>query len=448
MERRWILSAVAALAVSAPVMADEVAPVAAPEAPVSAVTIAPEPAVAPEASDATPEAPAAQPEVSEGKTEAPVAQPAGAPLLRLAQGAPAAGDKPTTPMGSTEEEPKAPKFTWGGQTDFYFVSNLNNPWNGRNGLRAWDIKDEHGPHLGLIEFWGEYARDPIGARVDLNFGPTARLNGSTEQSDQDWLQYFQQLYVSANLNKSGTTYIDFGKYVTPIGAEVIEPAGNWFYSQGTMFTWPIPFWHFGARVTHKLNDTDYVMFHVNQGWGTVVQPAGAGPNFGLTGSKVLSPKWTATASYLGGDNFAGINEPSWRHLLNSVVAYKPSEDSKLSYLFDLTLGLQNDFALEPGEGKTAIWYGVQAQTKYSFKPDQYTAARFEYLHDGDGALFGNDLDIFTISLNYTKVFNKNFQTRLEYRHDFSGGGEPFAASSRGTFTGDQGTFILGAIVTY
>lgn len=434
MERRWILSAVAALAVSAPVMAEEMAPTAAPEPTAPVASNTPDPA-----------APTEQPTASEAPVL--VAQATPAPGTSPAGGA--AGDKPATPMGSTEEEPKTPKFTFGGQTDFYFISNLNNPWNGRNGLRAWDIKDEHGPHLGLIELWGEYARSPIGGRIDLNFGSTARLNGSTEQSDDKWLQYFQQAYISANLTKKGDTWIDFGKYVTPIGAEVIEPAGNWLYSQGVMFTWPIPFWHFGGRITHKFNDTDWVMVHVNNGWGTVTRPADAGPNFGFTGSKVFSPQWTVTASYLGGDNFAGLNEPSWRHLLNSVVAYKPSENSKFSYLFDLTLGLQNDFRPEPGSGdRTASWYGIQAQSKYAFRPDQYATARFEYLHDGDGALFGDDLDVFTFTVGYTKVFNKYFQTRLEYRHDLSGGGQPFADSRRGTFTSDQGTFIIGAIVTY
>lgn len=434
MERRWILSAVAALAVSAPVMAEELAPTAAPEPTAPVASSMPESA-----------APTEQPTASEAPKETPAEAPV---LVAQATPAPAAGDKPATPNGSTEEEAKTPKFTFGGQTDFYFISNLNNPWNGKNGLRAWDIKDEHGPHLGLIELWGEYARDPIGGRIDLNFGSTARLNGSTEQSDDEWLQYFQQLYVSANLNKKGNTWIDFGKYVTPIGAEVIEPAGNWLYSQGVMFTWPIPFWHFGARVTHKFNDTDYLLFHVNNGWGTVTQPADAGVNFGLTGSKVLSPQWTATASYLGGDNFAGDNSPAWRHLLNSVIAYKPSEASKFSYLFDLTLGLQNDFRLGNSGTGTATWYGIQAQSKYAFKPDQSVTARFEYLHDSDGALFGDDLDVFTFTAGYTKVFNKNFQARAEYRHDIVGGGTPFADNRRGTFTGDQGTFILGAIVTY
>lgn len=438
MERRWILSAVAALAVSAPVLAEETAPAAAPEpvAPVASST--PDPAASAEQPTAS-EAPATPaPVVVAQATPAPGTSPAGG----------AAGDKPATPMGSTEEEPKTPKFTFGGQTDFYFISNLNNPWNGKNGLRAWDIKDEHGPHLGLIELWGEYARDPIGGRIDLNFGSTARLNGSTEQSDDEWLQYFQQAYISANLTKDGKTWIDFGKYVTPIGAEVIEPAGNWLYSQGVMFTWPIPFWHFGGRITHKLNDTDWVMVHVNNGWGTVTRPADAGPNFGITGSKVFSPQWTVTASYLGGENFAGINEPAWRHLLNSVVAYKPSESSKFSYLVDMTLGLQNDFALEPGNTGTATWYGIQAQSKYAFKPNQYATARFEYLHDSDGALFGNDLDVFTFTAGYTRIFNKNFQMRAEYRHDLTGGGKAFADERRGTFTADQGTFILGAIVTY
>src|SRR5689334_10937430 len=104
MERRWILSAVAALAVSAPVMAEEMAPTAAPEPTAPVASNTPDPA-----------APTEQPTASEAPVL--VAQATPAPGTSPAGGA--AGDKPATPMGSTEEEPKTPKFTFGGQTDFY-----------------------------------------------------------------------------------------------------------------------------------------------------------------------------------------------------------------------------------------------------------------------------------------------------------------------------------------
>lgn len=440
MENRWLISAVALLTMAAgPTLADEKA--AEPETP--PVVEAP---VAPAVTDAVPE---------KGSEKTPafaspldLAAPAKAPGLQLAQGTPpsAGPGEMKTPEAAP---PPAPKFKYGASADFYFLSNFNDPFNGKNQLRFFDQKDEGGPHIGLLEVWAEYARDPVGFRVDLNWGDNARFNNATEQSDDDWLEHVQQLLISANLTKDGKTYIDFGKYVTPIGAEVLEPSGNWLYSQGVVFTYPIPFWHFGGRVFHYFNDTDYVMVHVNNGWGTVTKPADAGVNFGFTGSKAINDHLTVTGNYLGGDNFAGVNSPAWRNLFNVVVAYKPNADSKWSFLFDNSLGFQNDFRLTTGDDSdTAVWFGHASIAKYQWKKDQYFAGRAEILHDGKGALLGNDANVYTLALNYTRQFNKYFQTRLEYRHDFSGGAQLFADDRRSSFTGNQGTFTIAGILTY
>ena len=40
--------------------------------------------------------------------------------------------------------------------------------------------------------------------------------------------------------------MDFGKFVTSAGAEVIESKDNWNYSRSLLFAYAIPYWHFGA----------------------------------------------------------------------------------------------------------------------------------------------------------------------------------------------------------
>jgi hypothetical protein len=358
---------------------------------------------------------------------------------QLAQGAPPPTDERTPPPGHDLSGPApTPRFTFGGQADFYYGLNLNRPFDRTNGLRAFDVRDRS-PRLGLLELWGEVARDPIGFRMDLNYGQTARINASSEASDslRSWTQFFQQLYVSANLSRDGRTYIDFGKWVTPHGAEVIEPVDNWFYSQGVVFTWPIPFWHFGARLYHYLNDEDYVMVHVNRGWGTIGNP-GYDPNFGLNGSKTFGQNLTVAANYLGGDNIDALGRRGYRHLFNSVLSFTTSPESPLSYIVDMSLGNQSG----------GTWYGIQGMTRYQLPNNQSVAFRLEYLRDQQGSLFAAPLELYTASVNYTKVFTPNVQARLEYRHDIAGGGEPFSGRMPGSTRGSQGTFLLSTILSF
>ena len=42
---------------------------------------------------------------------------------------------------------------------------------------------------------------------------------------------------------------DVGKFVTPIGAEVIESQDNWNYTRSILFGYAIPFYHVGVRAT-------------------------------------------------------------------------------------------------------------------------------------------------------------------------------------------------------
>ena len=64
--------------------------------------------------------------------------------------------------------------------------------------------------------------------------------------------------------------VDVGKFVTPMGAEVIESKDNWNYSRDFLFTRAIPFYHFGARAKYTFNDKYSATGYVLNGWNNIV----------------------------------------------------------------------------------------------------------------------------------------------------------------------------------
>jgi len=340
-----------------------------------------------------------------------------------------------TPMTEKQEKkpaPAPPKFTFGGSTDFYFETNFNEPFNGLNQLRAFDIKDEHGVHLGLIDLWAQYARDPIGGRLDVDFGPTAFLVNAFEPGGRDFFANIQQVYLSANLDgKKGRTYVDVGKWVTTAGFEVIEPKDNWLYTRGLLFNLAIPFYHLGIRGYHYFNDADYVMLGAERGWNAVADP-NHDPGFVIAGSKKLSKEWTFIGNYYGGEEGATLKTgKEYRSLLDLIFTYSPS--GRWSYAFNPDVDVQGGSSL----------YGLAGYAKYQLDKKSYLAARGEFLID-DGFL---GTDVYSATIGYTRVINKYFQTKADLRYDWAQH-DVFADEHRGTFKANQPTFVISAILNY
>ncbi len=417
MATKWLYSAVAALAFTAtPVLAVEMTP----EAPLADTPEVQQPAQ-PEAAETTTPAPQAE-------TAAPQAAAQG---VQLAQGGTAPGGTAPGATEKTEPAPAAPKFTYGGSVDFYWMNNFNNPFGNRNLFRAFDVVDQDGINLGLIDVWAQYARDPIGARVDLNFGPTSRLFNAAEPSNSDGWDIVQQAFVSANLTKSGKTYIDLGKWVSTAGIEVAEPKDNWLYSRSFQYNLVQPFFHLGGRVWHYFNDTDYVVGGVHRGYNAVSSP-NHDPGFFITGSKMLSPKLTVTGSYYGGEEapVATVGK-SYRSLVDVILAYSPG--GRLAYNLNLDAAIQDD----------ANVFSFSLQGKYALNARQYLASRVEY--NVDDGFIGTDIGSFT--LGFTHMFNKYAQARAEFRYDWADG-DVFQADRVNRFTSNQPTFLISTIFNY
>jgi hypothetical protein len=342
-----------------------------------------------------------------------------------------------------EKAPAGSRYTYAGSADFYFVTNRNRPFDGLNALRAIDLRDERGLHLGLANVWVERTREPVGLRLDLYFGPAAEGINAPEVSRGRLWRHLAQAYISVNLNPSGTLYLDLGKWGTPAGAEANEAVDRWIYSPGLLFTYAVPSHHLGARLVRTFNETESVALLAHRGWSAVADP-GHAPGLGLSVVKDLGRRWVLTGTYLGGEENDAAGRASWRHLLDLILEGEPSP--RWAWLLNLTYVTQGDFEVEPGRRRAIRWYGLSVAGKWGFRPGQSVAARAEWFRDDAGIALGDDLDAYSVTLNYARVVCCHVQTRVEYRHDFAGGGKPLTGRSPGGTASDQGTWILATVV--
>ena len=87
----------------------------------------------------------------------------------------------------------------------------------------------------------------------------------------------------------GNLTLDFGKFVTTAGAEVIEANKNWMYSRSFLFG-IIPFVHTGLRANLKVSDMLTLQGSVVNNWGGVGDPDNnAWKTLGLSASVTVSP---------------------------------------------------------------------------------------------------------------------------------------------------------------
>ena len=126
--------------------------------------------------------------------------------------------------------------------------------------------------------------------------PTRLINAApTNSTSADQLNYIEQAFLSLKPPKAKGFELDFGKFVTSAGAEVIEAKDNWNYSRSLLFVNAIPYWHFGARTSMPVSKTETIGFQLVNGWNNVSKTNG-----GVTGvftSAYVKPKDTWDLNY-------------------------------------------------------------------------------------------------------------------------------------------------------
>jgi hypothetical protein len=297
--------------------------------------------------------------------------------------------------------------TFTGLFDGYYGYNFNKPVSQITPSRAFDV-NHNMFSLNYAEIAVEQKASPVGYRFDFGFGDTARIVNSSEPSFTD-LQHIQQAFVTV---KKDNMSVDFGKFVTPLGAEVIETKDNWNYSRSVLFTYAIPFYHLGLRTTFAASDKATVAAYVVNGWNNV-RDNNTSKSLGLMLTFKPSDKLTLTENYLGGRE-SPISDDNTRHMFDSVATY--TMHPKLSFMANYDYGFDMLF------GARRMWQGIAGYSKISFNGKDTgfkLVPRYEYYYDKNGATTGTDQVLQEGTLTAQIVTKDAGTFWAEYRRDWS-----------------------------
>lgn len=335
-----------------------------------------------------------------------------------------------------------------GSVDVYYSLNFENPTgaplaplgtfnNPEQAGRNFDLRaDEFS--LSLIDLIVQKAPSPVGFRVDFDYGPTTDWVHAFEPGGTEVFKNLQQAYLTyvAPVGKGLT--IDFGKFVTHMGFEVIESKDNWNYSRSYLFAWAIPYYHAGLRLSYPVADGVTVTLLGVNGWNNV-QESNSGKTVGAQVAITLIPKVTLIQNGIWGSETATNFR---RDVYDTVLIITPTDK--------LSLGLNFDLGLEDMPGVTAgdsSWYGLAGYGRLAVTDAAAVAVRGEWFKDTDGFATGLNQSLAEVTVTGEVKLGGSLLTRLEYRRDWSNK-NTFNDSTGAATRSAQDTITLGAVYIF
>ena len=136
----------------------------------------------------------------------------------------------------------------------------------------------------------------------------------------------EQAYLSTKPPAMKGLELDFGKFVTSAGAEVIEAKDNWNYSRSILFAWAIPYLSLRSATPCQYRSRRRSVFSWCNGWNNVTTDTG-GVTTGLT-SALVKTKYTFNANvYTGPENIGP--QHGYRNLSTDPAADPQCEIQRL-----------------------------------------------------------------------------------------------------------------------
>jgi hypothetical protein len=273
----------------------------------------------------------------------------------------------------------------------------------------------------------------IGGRIEWVYGADARFIHSTGLFDY-WSptsgpknQFdLVQAYVDLALPVGNGIQVRLGKFVTPTGAETIDPTSSPLYSRGLLFDYLQPFTLTGVDVTYVLNDKWTFNAGIVRGWDEALKDTN-GAVSGLGGATYTIDKTQSIATTLiVGPNYPG-DSTSFRTLVDVVYTW--------NFADNLTFKGNGDFIWETdkdGNGPSTddgFAGGIGGWVTWRPSSSKYVAVngRAEYLYDGNGMRVvpgtANNYYELTAGLDITpfadNAIGSNFHVRPEVRFDYA-----------------------------
>lgn len=340
---------------------------------------------------------------------------------------------PTPAPGAAEEPvtPVVPQVEVLGFVDVYYGYNFNKV---SPALRTFDVQHNafslSQTEIAFTKAVSSASR--LGFRVDVGFGKTADLVAAfePEEGGQGIYKNIQQAYLSALVGDKVT--LDLGKFVTPVGAEVIESQDNWNYSRSVLFGYAIPFYHTGVRATFAASDKLSLAGFVLNGWNNSSTFRDGRPGLAVAATVKPTGKVTWIGNFMFGPE-AAVENPDTRYLFDSTLTLALTP--KVSVMGNFDYGTEGPVK----------WWGLAGYAKLQATDKWALAGRVEYLDDTEGAfmLIGKKAQTFTLTSDH--VVAGDLKVRLEYRLDRA---DDFFTKSDGSTTSSQSGVNVGVVYVF
>jgi hypothetical protein len=338
----------------------------------------------------------------------------------------------------------APKIDISGYLDIYYLGPLYRPPFGApiNG-RQFDVKGEQFT-LAVAQLTFSKKAVPgsnVGGLIQLIAGNNADLMAALDP-DGDSLKNIQQGYLSWAGNDGLS--VDFGKFLTWIGAESVIAGDSDQYSRSFLFTYGQPIYHVGLRATKSFGALAGGFYLVN-GWNEAGD-SNAQKSLGISLGYAFS-QGTVALNWYGGNEAAGSGEfpvggigfpdvgTRRVNLYDLVAVFNPIPKWKFAVNADYAK------ADSVNGSSSGAWEGVAFYAKYQATDKLASAARFEVFNDKDGLRFGVPLRVNSFTVNLDYLLDASTLLRVEFRHDSAN--EPYFICDSG-FRKDRDTLTFAA----
>jgi hypothetical protein len=389
----------------------------------------------------------------------PATPPAAAPAAPAA--APVAAPAPADQAPAAAAAPAAPTWSVGpmdlsGFIDGYYSYNVNQPAPASNPAvpsgydqvnQLYNFNDKTDQFsLSAAKLTLNHDPDPVGAHVDLFYGRTNTLVNAPSANSGGETNYVEQAFLSLKPPKAKGFEMDFGKFTTSAGAEVIEAKDNWNYSRSLLFSWAIPYYHFGARTSIPVSKTDTMGFQLVNGWNNVTKNNG-----GVTGvftNAYTKPKYGWNVNYIVGPENANTAS-GLRNLFDTTLLLTPN--AKFNAYLNYDYGQNQDAVVGTGESQTGdhrlnTWQGGAVAARGQVTGKSAIAGRYEYFVDPQGFETGTAQNLQEFTATYEYKWVEGLLCRAEYRFDKSN--VNFFHKDINQFTDQQSTITVAFIAFF
>ncbi len=328
-----------------------------------------------------------------------------------------------------------------GFVDVYYGQNFNNPASRNSSLRSFDVASNQFA-LNLVELVVDKAPDASNSRtgyhIALGFGQAINAVNGTDPGGLGFDQYLKEAYFSYLAPVGKGLQVDVGKFVTPHGAEVIETKDNWNYSRGLLFSYAIPYFHYGLRAKYTFTPKYSLSGFLVNGWNNIVEN-NTGKTYGVGFGWNPSKKFALVQNYMAGPEQVDINS-NWRQLSDTVVTISPT--ARLSFMVNYDYGRGDRIATV---SDPVYWTGAAGYVKYALSDRTSIGTRYEYYNDQNGFTTGTAQHLHEVTGTFERLVAHHIITRLEYRRDMSN--EPTFLKGSNPVT-SQDTLTAGMVFTF